>query len=117
LIVQVPRGSAVHRQLLEDPPDRLVDGKVTVEVGEADAEGNLEASSAGEVVLSVPAPESLSREAGEVHRVIAEAGTGAAPLIVVVEAAEELTDEELGALVDAADHTSRPVILRVIRNA
>jgi hypothetical protein len=102
---------------LEDPPDLLAGDEVTVEVGEVDAEGNLEPSSAGEVVLSVPAPEALSREADEVHRVIAEAGTGAAPLIVVVEAAEELTDEELGALLDAAGHTSRPVILRVIRNA
>ena len=117
MIIQVPRGGAVHRQLLEDPPDRLTGDDVSIEVGEVDAEGNLEASSAGEVVLSVPAPESLSREADEVRRVIADAGTSAAPLIVVVEAAEELTDEELAALLDATGHTSRPVILRVIRNA
>jgi hypothetical protein len=107
----------VHRQLLEDPPDRLAGDEVAIEVGEVDAEGNLEASAAGEVVLSVPAPESLSREADEVRRVIAESGTGEAPLIVVVEAAEELTDEELAPLLDAAGRTSRPVILRLIRNA
>jgi hypothetical protein len=117
LIIQVPRGSAVQRQLSEQPPDLLVGDDVLVEVGEVDDEGNLEASAADEVVMSVPAPESLSREADEVHRVIAEAGTGTAPLIVVVEAAEELTDEEVSTVLKAAGHTSRPVILRIVRNA
>jgi hypothetical protein len=34
----------------------------------------------------------------------------------VVEAAEELRDDELAAVLDAAGHTSRAVILRVIRD-
>ncbi len=88
-----------------------------VEAGPTDAEGVLEPPSAGEVVLSVSSPEALAREAGEVRRVIAQAGTGAQPLVVVVEAAEELREDELAAVLEAAGHTSRPVILRVIRNA
>lgn len=88
-----------------------------VEVGPTDEEGNLEAAAAGEVVLSVPSPETLSREAGEVRRVIERAGTGVEPLVVVVEAAEELREEELAAVVEAAGHNDRPVILRVVRGA
>jgi len=37
--------------------------------------------------------------------------------MIEVEAAEELRDDELAAVLDAAGHTSRPVILRIIRNA
>ena len=66
--------------------------------------------------MSVPSPEALVREAGEVRRVIAGAGKGAEPLVIVVEAAEELRDDELAAILDAARHTSRPVILRIIRD-
>jgi hypothetical protein len=48
--------------------------------------------------------------------VIRQAGTGAAPLVVVVEAAEELREAELAAVLDAAAHTSRVVMLRIIRD-
>jgi hypothetical protein len=68
-------------------------------------------------VLSVPSPEALSREADEVRRVVERAGTGVEPLVVEVEAAEELREEELAAVVEAAEHTPRAVILRVVRNA
>jgi hypothetical protein len=90
---------------------------VVVELGPADAEGNLEPPGEGEVVLSVPSPETLTREPDEVRRVIAHAGTGIEPLVLVVEAGEELRDEELAAVVEAAGHTERAVILRVIRPA
>jgi hypothetical protein len=69
------------------------------------------------VVLSLPSPEALEREADEVRRVIGQAGTGIEPLVVVVEAAEELREEELAAVLDGASHTSRAVILRVLRDA
>jgi len=117
LIVQVPRGSAVQRQLREQPPSSVAGGEVVVEAGPTDPEGNLEAEAAGEVVLSLPSPEGLSREAGEVRRVIAEAGTGVEPLVIMIEAAEELRDEELAPALAATTHTSRAVILRVIRDA
>jgi hypothetical protein len=88
-----------------------------VDPGPTDAEGVLEAPPAGEVVLSVLSPEALAREADEVRRVIAGAGTGVEPLVVVVEAAEELRDDELAAVLEAADRSSRAVILRIIRDA
>jgi hypothetical protein len=117
LIVQVARGSAVERQLAANPPHGLISGEVVVDVGYTAADGHLEPPAAGTVVLSVPSPEALAREADEVRRVIAHVGTGVEPLVVVVEAAEELRDDELAAVLEAAGHTSRPVILRIIRDA
>jgi hypothetical protein len=117
LIIQVPRGSAVDRQLHSQPPESVVSGEIVVEIGPTDSAGVLEPPVAGEVVVSLPSPEGLEREADEVRRVIRQAGTGSEPLVVVIEAAEELRDEELAPLLDAAGHTSRAVILRIIRNA
>jgi hypothetical protein len=88
-----------------------------VAAGVTDAQGTLEPPTTGQVVLSVPSPEALPREAGEVHRVIEQAGTGVEPLVLVIEAAEELREEELGGVLEAAAHSPRPVILRIIRNA
>jgi hypothetical protein len=116
LIIEVPRGGAVDLQLRAKAPPSVVSGEVVVEVGPTDAEGNLEAPSAGQVVLSVPSPETLAREADEVRRVISQAGTGVEPLVVSVEAAEEIRDDELAAILDATNHTPRAVILRVMRN-
>jgi hypothetical protein len=89
---------------------------VVVEHGATDVEGNLEALAAGQIVMSLPSPEALAREPGEVRRVIAGAGTGVEPLVIVVEAAEELREEELAVTLDAADRTPRAVILRVVRD-
>ena len=117
LIIQVARGSAVERQLTASPPEALSSGEIVVETGYTTADGHLEPSDAGAVVLSVPSPEALAREADEVRRVIARAGTGVEPLVVVVEAAEELRDDELAALLDAAGNAPRAVLLRVMRDA
>jgi hypothetical protein len=116
LIIQLPRGSAVARQLSEQPPRSVVSGEVVVEFGPTDAEGHLEASAAGQVVLSVPSPEALKREPRDVRRAIGQAGTGTEPLIVAVEAAEQLREEELDLLLDAARRSSRAVIVRIIRD-
>src|SRR6266702_4672927 len=116
LIIQVPRGGAVERQLNARTPRSVASGEVVVEAAPTDAEGVLEAPAAGQVVLSVPSPEAVEREASEVRRVIGQAGTGVEPL-VVVEAGEELREGELAALLSAASHTSRAVILRIIRDA
>jgi hypothetical protein len=115
LIVQVPDRSSVQRQLAERAPESVVRGAAVVDVGPADEEGVLEAAAGGQIVLSVPSPESLARKAPEIRHVIDDAGTGSEPLLVVVEVAEELREEELGALVAAAEHARRPVILRVMR--
>jgi hypothetical protein len=117
LIIQLPRGSAVDRQLRAQPPQSVVSGEVVVEVGPTDAKGHLEPPAAGHVVLSLPSAEALEREAGEVRRVIGQAGTGVEPLVVVLEVAEELREDELAAILDAARRTSRGVILRIIRDA
>jgi hypothetical protein len=87
-----------------------------VEAGPTDAEGVLEAPAAGQIVLSLPSPEALEREAIEVRRVIAQAGTGVEPLVVVVEAGEELRESGLATLLSAASHASRAVILRIVRD-
>ncbi len=115
LIIEVPGGTAVDRQLSAKALKSVASGEVVVEVGPTDAEGHLEAPAAGQIVLSLPSPEALERQADEVRRVIGQAGTGIEPLVVVVEAAEELRENELAAVVDAAGHTSRAVILRIIR--
>lgn len=116
LIVQVPSGGAIDRQLGAHALPSMESGRVVVEAGSTDVEGNLEAPAAGQVVLSLPSPEALEREAGQVRRVIAHAGTGIQPLVVEVEAAEELRESELEALLDATRHASRAVILRIVRD-
>lgn len=85
-----------------------------VQVGPTDEQGNLEAM-AGEVVLSVPAPEELERQGESLQRVLRQAGTGTAPLVVVVEAGERIEDQQAASLAAAALHAPRTVILRVIR--
>jgi hypothetical protein len=117
LIIQLPRGGAVDRQLRTQAPQSVASGEVVVEVGPTDAEGRLEQPAAGQVVLSLPSPEALEREAGEIRRVIGQAGTGVEPLVVVLETADELREDELAALLDAATHTSRAVIVRIIGDA
>jgi hypothetical protein len=112
----VPPEGPIALQLVANPPAGIASGEVVVELGAADPEGNLEPPAAGEVVLSVASPEALVREADEVRRVIARAGTGVEPLVLVVEAAEELRDDELAAVLEATSHRKRPVIMRIIRN-
>ena len=115
LIVQLPRDGSVERQLQRERPDAIVSGEVVVEAGPTDEQGNLEALQDGQLVYSVPSPESLAREADELRDVLGRAGSGTEPLIVAVEAAEELRAEELAAVLQAAEHASRPVILRLVR--
>src|SRR4051794_40011042 len=98
LIIQVPQGGVVERRLRAEPPPSVASGAAVISAGPADAEGRLEPPEAGQVVLSVPSPETLAREPDEVRRVIDGAGTGLEPLVVVVEAAEEVREGEPAAL-------------------
>lgn len=116
VIVQVGSGSEVSVQLASDPPPSIADGRVVIEHDDPDQQGNLGPPVAGEVVLSVPSPEQLARDAPEVRRVIAEAGTGTEPLVILVEAAEELRGDQLAPVVEAAAQTERAVIVRIIRD-
>jgi len=114
LIVQVPRGGAIERQLQEQPPPSLATADVLIQIGPTDGEGNLEAL-AGEVVFSVPGPQELSRHGEDIQHAVRQAGTGTAPLVVEVGAAEELLEEQAAPVAAAARHAGRMAILRVIR--
>jgi hypothetical protein len=116
LIIQAPRGGAVARGLASEPPSPVDDGEVVLEVLEADAAGALVAPPAGEVVLSVPSPESFRREPEELARVLRLARGGVEPLVIEVEAAEFVREDELAVVVRAAREAPRPVILRIIRD-
>jgi hypothetical protein len=116
LIIELPRDGSVERQLQSKPPNAIASGEVVLEAGPTDAQGNLEAAAAGQLVYSVASPESLPREAAEIRRALQGAGTGTEPLVVVVEAAEELRDEELAVVLQAAEHAARPAILRIVRD-
>jgi hypothetical protein len=117
LIVQVPDGSAVGRQLTTTPPESVIRGEVVVEVGPADPAGVLEPPAVGEVVASLPSPEALRRESAELRRTIGHVGPSSEPIVIVVLVAEELREDELAAALEASSHTSRAVILRVMRDA
>ena len=114
LIVEVPHGGAVQQQLSAADLPSIASGDVVVVAGPTDSEGRLEAAAAGQVVLSLLSPEALVRDPDTVHTVIGRAGTGTEPLVVVIEAAEELREAELAVVLAATGHTSRSVILRVI---
>jgi hypothetical protein len=114
LIIVVPRGSAVDRQLSQDPPPSVASGRVAVERAPADAEGEILPPAAGEEVLSVLSPEALSRDADLVRRVIGQASDGNGPVVVIVQVAEELREEELAPVLAAAARARRPVILAVL---
>ena len=113
----MPRGGALDRQFSADAPASVASGEIVIVRGPTDAEGVLEPPAVGEIVMSLPSPEALRREAGEFRRVIARAGPGVEPLVVVVAVAEELRADELAAVLDAASRSSRAVILRVVRGA
>jgi hypothetical protein len=113
LIIQFAEGAAVERQLRSVPPSSVARGAAVLAAGPAAERGRLEPPAAGQVVLSVPSPEALARQADDVRRVLDEAGDGVEPLVIVVEAAEELRDDELGPVVDAARRSRRSVILRI----
>jgi hypothetical protein len=115
LVIEVPSGGALERQLNAGALEAIASGEAVVQPGPTDARGNLEAPAAGQVVLSVPSPEALRRQADEVAAVIERAGSGVEPLLVEVEVAEELRQDELAPLLDAVRHARRAVILRVVR--
>ena len=110
-IVQLPRGSAVERNWAEELPPSIASGRVVLEhfAGEGPPE-------AGEVVLSVLSPEAL-RDRQQVCDAIDQAPDEGEPLVVIVEAAEYLREDELAVVLDAAKRSRRLVILRVMADA
>ena len=116
LIVQVPRGGAVDRTWREDLPPSIANGEVIVERLDPGADGSLEPPEAGEVIMSVLSPEAL-REQDEIRGVINGAAAGEQALVILIEAAEYLREDELAVVLDAANRVNRVIILRVMADA
>jgi hypothetical protein len=112
LLLQVPRGGGVERQFRAEPPAGA--DAVTLDPVDPAGSGRIELPSPGRLVFSVLAPEELPRERDALRRAVGQAGAGAEPLVIAVEAASELQPDELAAAVDAAAHAERPVILTVL---
>lgn len=117
LIVQLARDGEVDRQLRADPPPSIASGQVVLDHVAGDASGNIGPPEASEVVMSVLSPEALTRDREEVEDVVRRAEAGDEPLMIVVQAAEELREEELAAVLDAAQRADRLVILRIMADA
>jgi hypothetical protein len=113
LIIQLPAGSAVDRQLELDPPPSVADGRVVIERVTADADGTIQPPEAGQVVLSFLSPEALRREAGQIGREI-RPDDSSEPPVVVIEVAEELREDELATLLKAAEQAGQTVILCIL---
>jgi hypothetical protein len=90
LIVEFPTASTLDQNLRRDPPAALGRGEVVLVRLDVDGSGRLGAPPIGEVVLSVPSPETLPREPDELRRVIDGAPRRDEPLIILVEEAESL---------------------------
>jgi len=117
VIVELARDGAADRSLRVAPPPSVVSGRVVLDHIETGVDGRLNPPPAGEVILSVLSPEALRRDRQEVEDAIGQAVTGDEPLVIVVEAAEELREDELAVVLDAADRADRTVILRVVADA
>jgi hypothetical protein len=114
LIVQLPADSELDRNLRADPPPSVTSGRVVLERLPADAEGRITPPEAGQVVASVLSPEGLISEAGQVAEAITGAAADHQPLVVLVQDAEHLREEELAALLAAAARSGQVVLLRVL---
>lgn len=118
LIVQLPLDGPVDRNFRADPPPSLASGRIALDHIAKTPGGDLGRPAAGEVVMSVLSPEALVREQQELRRLLSEATATDEPLVIVVRAAEELREDELAVVLDAAGQAARrPVILRVESDA
>jgi hypothetical protein len=116
VIVQLPRDSAIDHELRAYPLPSVASGQVVLDHVQPGPDGRLEPPEAGEIVMSVLSPEAL-REQSEVRDVIRQAPAEHEPLVIIVEAAEELREDELAVVVDAAERAHRRVIIRLMADA
>lgn len=113
VIVQLAPDSLVDQNLRVQPPPSLLSGRVVLDHVEPDEPGRLGPPEVGEIIMSVLSPEALRREPDQVRDVIEQAPETDEPLVILVEAAEELREDELTVVADAAASAHRLVILRV----
>jgi hypothetical protein len=116
LIVELAPGGAVDRNVRADMPQSVRSGRVVLDHITPDEDGRLGPPPAGQVVMSVPSPEALKRDREEVRHSVTQADPDEPP-VIVVEAAEYLREDELAAVLDAADSADLTVILRVLADA
>jgi hypothetical protein len=117
VVVQLARDGAVDRHFqTEALPDSIVSGRVALDHIDGDPGGVIGPPPAGEVILSVLSPEGL-RDSQLVHDVLHRAGSGDEPPVITVDAAEYLREDELAAVLDAAEHAHRLVIVRILADA
>jgi len=116
VIVQLPRDSAIDHELRSYPLPSVTSGQAVLDHVLPGTDGRLEPPEASEIVMSVPSPEGL-RQPSEVRDVIEQAPDRHKPLMIIVEAAEELREEELAVVVDAAQRARRLVIIRIMADA
>ena len=116
VIVQLPRDSAIDHELRAYPLPSVASGQAVLDHVPPGGDGRLEPPEASEIVMSVPSPEGL-RQPSEVRDVIEQAPDKRKPLMIIVEAAEELREEELAVVVDAAERAHRLVIIRIMADA
>jgi hypothetical protein len=116
IILQLPRGGEVDRQMQAAPPLSVTSGLVVLEHLAPGPDGRLGPPEGGEVVMSVLSPEGLTREPDEVRDVVRRHPDDHEPPVILIGAAEELREDELAVVLDAAERADRQVILRVLAN-
>jgi hypothetical protein len=114
LVLQVPIDGALDRALRADPPPSVADGTVALDAAPADDRGRLERPDVGEVVLAVASPEGIPRQGDDLRRVLHLSGAGVQPLVVEIDRASELREDELAPIVAAARDADRAVVVRVL---
>jgi hypothetical protein len=117
IIVELALDGEVDRNLRADRPPSLASDQVVLDHVEAGPRGDIGPPEAGEVIMSVPSPEALRRDAQEVRDAVSQADDSDEPLTIVVEAAEYLREDELSVVLDAAQRADRLVILRILADA
>src|SRR5262249_57675495 len=93
LIVQLPRDGEVDRQFRADPPPSVASGQIVLDHVAREADGRLPPPEAGEIVMSVPSPETLAREPDEVRDVIRNPPEQHPPLLIILEAPHVFRDD------------------------
>ena len=70
LVLQLPIDGALDLALRADPPPSVADGTVALDAAPADDRGRLERPAGGDVVLALPSPEGILRQADDVRRAL-----------------------------------------------
>lgn len=115
VIIQLPRDSSIDANLRQDPPASLTDRRVVLEHLTAGPDGKLTPPETGEILLTVPSPEALRRHADELLELATDAEEDSGPLVVVIEGAEYLRENELAAALDAAAASKRVLIVCILQ--